>query len=258
MGEDVARRAVEVDLGEQIALAARAVRTRDDVVAVVSHDLKNPLNVIQLATRFVRAQIVGGEDPLATLDRIDRAAHRMGVLITDLLDLAKIEAGRFHVMPTPCAARALVADAITLQKPIAAERGVRLESAEVEDVSILVDQDRMFQVLANLLSNAIKFTPKEGQVSISSRTAGGFTRFMVHDDGPGMAPYVVDRVFDRYWQAPTSAVRQGSGLGLYIAKGLIEAHGGRIWAESVAGAGSTFFFTVPSCSDDDETPRDTP
>ncbi len=244
VGEDVARHAVEADLGEQVAVAELAVRTRDDVVAVVSHDLKNPLNTIRLATQLARARAKDAA-LVTTLGRIDRAARTMEVLITDLLDLAKIEAGRFQVILAPCDARALVTDALALLKNDADAKRIRLESHDVEDVTIAADLDRMCQVLANLLGNAIKFTPKGGLVSVSTRTAAGFTCVSVSDSGPGIDPHVLPHVFDRYWQAPTAAARAGSGLGLFIAKGLVEAQGGRIRVESVLGAGSTFSFTVP-------------
>jgi light-regulated signal transduction histidine kinase (bacteriophytochrome) len=246
--EDVARRAIEVDLEQQIARAEEAVRARDDLVAVVSHDLKNPVNVILMAANVLRLQMQehSTAGALATLDRVERAAQWMTVLITDLLDLSKIEAGRFRVAPGPCDARALVDDAVALHRPIADERSVRLESEAVEWVRVLADRDRIFQVLGNLLGNAIKFTPRGGVVRVATGTAGGFTRFEVRDEGPGIAPHLAPHVFDRYWQGPLARLRQGSGLGLYIAKGLVEAHGGRIWVESAVGVGSTFYFTVPS------------
>jgi chemotaxis family two-component system sensor kinase Cph1 len=248
VAEDVARRAIEVDLEQQITRAEKAVRGRDDVVAVVSHDLKNPVNVIQLATQVLRNQVRDATPTaaLATLARIERAAARMTALITNLLDLAKIEAGRFQVVPAPCEARALVDDAISLHEPIADERSVRLESSVEEDVLVFADRDRMFQVLGNLLSNAIKFSPRDGVVRVKTATSDGFTRFEVHDEGPGLAPNLIDHVFDRYWQGTTHRSGQGSGLGLYIARGLVEAHGGRIWVESEVGVGSAFCFTVPS------------
>jgi two-component system, chemotaxis family, sensor kinase Cph1 len=247
IAEDTARRAIEVDLEQQIVRAEQAVRARDDLVAVVSHDLKNPVNVIHLATGLLRRQIHEGAPALATLGRVDRAVLRMRALITDLLDLAKIEAGRFHVAPEPCEVRALIDDALALQEPVAEERSVRLESSAAEEsVRVLADRDRMFQVLGNLLGNAIKFSPRGGVVRVATSTAGGFTRFEVRDEGAGLPPNLLAHVFDRYWQATVARSGQGSGLGLYIARGLVEAHGGRIWVDSTVGVGSTFCFTVPS------------
>ncbi len=231
----------------QILRAEHAVRAREDVVAVVSHDLKGPLQVVQIATRFLRNKSADA-DSIASLDRIDRARNGMAVLITDLLDMAKIEAGRFRVEPTPCETLAVVAEVVTFLKALAEVRSLRLEGAAVEDAWILADRDRLFQVLANLLDNAIKLTPAGGTVSISTSINDGFARFAVRDAGPGIDPNILPHVFERYWQSPTSRRRGGSGLGLYIAKGLVEAHGGRIWVESTLGAGSTFSFTIPTTS----------
>ena len=251
IAEDVARRAIEVDLEQQIARAEEAVRARDDLVAVVSHDLKNPVNVILLASRLLRVQLNDAKPgaALASLARLDRAALGMTVLITDLLDLAKIEAGRFQVLPAPCEVRALIDEAVALLEPSADERSVRLETSVAENASVFADRDRMFQVLGNLLSNAIKFSPLGAAVRIATTTIEGFTRFEVRDQGPGLASNLVPHVFDRYWQGMLTRTGQGSGLGLYIAKGLVEAHGGRIWVESTVGVGSTFYFTVPSVRD---------
>jgi two-component system, chemotaxis family, sensor kinase Cph1 len=214
-------------------------------VAVVSHDLKGPLNVIRLGVPGVRKKL-GDEGAVSLLDRVDRAERRMTGLITDLLDLAKIEAGRFQVEPSPCDARSLVAEAIAQQASMAEQRRLRVQSEGVEDVCVLADRTRMLQVLTNLLGNAIKFTREGGAVTVATHTVEELTRFAVGDDGPGIAPQALPYVFDRYWQSPTLRGGEGSGLGLYIAKGLVEAHGGRIWVESVLGAGSTFYFTVPS------------
>jgi signal transduction histidine kinase len=204
------------------------------------------LHVIEMSAGLLRERMADARTS-AALDRIERAQRRMAVLINELLDLAKIEVGRFRVDVAPCRARSLVTDALALCAPMAEESGLRLESEAVEDVCILADRDRMLQVLENLLRNAIHFSPKGGSVSVAAIAAeGGSSRFLVRDEGPGIEPDVLPHVFDRYWQAPASGRRRGSGLGLYIAKGIVEAHGGRIWVESSLGAGSTFLFTVPS------------
>jgi light-regulated signal transduction histidine kinase (bacteriophytochrome) len=245
-GESLARRAIEVDLQRQIARASQAIGVRDDVVAVVSHDLKSPLSVIELGVRLLRKGLGNAPALHAELDRIDRARGRMTTLIADLLDLAKIEAGRFHVEPTPCRAGAVVDDAVALSRPLAEERGVCVDRAEVEDVSLLADRERLLQVLENLICNAIKFAAEGGTVRVSATRKDGFTRFAVHDEGPGIPPEQLTHLFDRYWRAPSARRTVGSGLGLFIAKGVVEAHGGQIWAESTVGRGSTFCFTVPS------------
>jgi chemotaxis family two-component system sensor kinase Cph1 len=245
IAEDVARRAVEVDLEKQIVRAEQAIRTRDDVVAIVSHDLKNPLNVIQMASQAARGQLETHQSTM-TLDRIDRATGRISALITDLLDLAKIEAGRFHVEASACSVRSLITDTITLLQPMAEKRGVRLAHDGVDDNLVSGEHDRLLQVLGNLVGNAIKFSSSGGRIELSARTRGADIRFVVRDEGPGISANVLAHVFDRYWQSPGAGSRDGSGLGLYIAEGLVEAHGGRIWAESVVGSGATFFFTIPA------------
>ncbi|HTQ46089.1 MAG TPA: ATP-binding protein [Polyangiaceae bacterium] len=244
--ESLARRAIEVDLQRQIARASQAIGVRDDVVAVLSHDLRSPLSVIELGVRLLRKGLGDAPALHVELDRIERARGRMTTLVSDLLDLATIEAGRFHVKPTPCRARAVVDDAVALSRPLAEERGVRVDRAEVQDVPLLADRERLLQVLENLICNAIKFAAEGGTVRVSAARNDGFTRFEVHDEGPGIPPEQLAHLFDRYWRAPSARRTVGSGLGLFIAKGLVEAHGGQIWAESAMGRGSTFCFTVPS------------
>ena len=243
IAEDMARRAVESDLEQQIDRAEKAVRARDDLLAIVSHDLKNPLNVIEMASAQARKQVSDGA-PLAAFDRIDRAARRMNVLIANLLDTAKIESGRFQVHTARCDARTLVDDAVALHAGVAEHKQVRLETS-VDDVEVIADRDRMFQVIGNLLGNALKLVARGGNVAISVHPLDGFARFDIQDDGPGIDPGVVSHVFERFWQAPNSTSRGGSGLGLYIAKGLVEAHGGRLWVARTSDAGTTFAFTVP-------------
>ena len=244
IAEDLSRRAIEIDLERQITRAERAVRSRDDLLAVVSHDLKDPLNVIQMASQLARLQVKDAA-ALATLERIDRATTRMRVLISDLLDLSKIEAGRFQIHLGRFEVRALVADAVSLQTQIAETKSVWLDSSDVEDILLVADRDRLFQVLTNLLGNAIKFSPDGSDIKISAQHVDGFVRFDVRDKGAGISPNLLPHVFDRYWQAPRSRAREGSGLGLFIAKGLVDAHGGRISVDSHVGEGSTFTFTVP-------------
>jgi len=215
-------------------------------VAVLSHDLRSPLSVIELGVRLLRKGLGDAPALHVELDRIERARGRMTTLVSDLLDLATIEAGRFHVKPTPCRARAVVDDAVALSRPLAEERGVRVDRAEVQDVPLLADRERLLQVLENLICNAIKFAAEGGTVRVSAARNDGFTRFEVHDEGPGIPPEQLAHLFDRYWRAPSARRTVGSGLGLFIAKGLVEAHGGQIWAESAMGRGSTFCFTVPS------------
>jgi light-regulated signal transduction histidine kinase (bacteriophytochrome) len=243
--EALRRRTIEADLTNQIANAERAVLLRDEMVAVVSHDLKSPLQVIEMACALLQTEVDMEPRTATTVARIHRAVARMNTLIHDLLDLAKIESGRFEVVPVPCTVATLVSDSFAMLAPLAEAKGVQL--VWTGDGQLLTDADpeRVFQVLSNLVGNAIKFTPAGGVVTIEVHSLDGEVQFAVRDTGPGISSIELAHVFDRYWQA-RRARSAGSGLGLYIAKGIIEAHGKRIWAESAHGAGATFHFALPA------------
>jgi chemotaxis family two-component system sensor kinase Cph1 len=244
--EDLRQHAVEIDLSRQMARAEQAIRARDDVVAIVSHDLKNPLSMILTATALIRKD-VDQIRAAAMVDRIQDAVSRMNRLISDLLDLAKIEAGGFAVHVSRCDAAELVAEAIAFLAPLAEERGIALKGAPAPEMHVMGDRDRLQQVLSNLVTNAIRFTPTGGAVRIEVRAENGYARFAVSDTGSGIAAAAQSRIFDRYWRGtePRSQAGAGAGLGLYIAKGIVDAHGGRIWVDSAEGRGSTFTFTIP-------------
>ncbi|MEI9952682.1 MAG: ATP-binding protein [Pseudomonadota bacterium] len=240
--EDLRRRAIEVDLSRQIARAEQAVRDRDETVAILSHDLKTPLQVIQLASTVLRREAVSDTLVVTTIDRVERAVQRMNALIHDLLDLAKIEAGRFDLTRTDCLASRLVLDVFTILAPLAEAKSIRLRWNG--DGSVNADADRVFQALSNLVGNAIKFTPSGGEVMVQVEPFADQTvRFAIMDNGPGIAAVELGHVFDRYWHSGRGR-GAGTGLGLFIAKGIVEAHGGRIWVESIAGEGATFYFTL--------------
>jgi PAS domain S-box-containing protein len=231
------------------AEAETSRRTRENLLAVVSHDLRNPLSAIA-TTASILAKGETGREPPGRFARygtnILRAAQRMDRLIIDLLDLAKIESGRLRIDPQEHGMAAIVKDSVEMLAPVASGKGLLLE-AEVPapDVRIYCDRERILQVLSNLLGNALKFTEKGGTVIVSARQGegDGEARFAVCDTGCGVAPDQIPHIFDRYWQAKSA--RDGIGLGLSIAKGIVEAHGGRIWVESKVGEGTMFFFTLP-------------
>ena len=243
--EDLRRHAIEADLTHQIARAEQAISFRDEIVAVVSHDLKNPLQVIEMAVKVLRPHSLDNPRAMTTIGRVLRAVQRMNALIHDLLDVAKIESGRFDVTPLPCPISRLVEDASAMLAPIAEAKGVRLAWPPTDDLRVDADPERIFQVISNLVGNAIKFTPAGGVVSIEVQPIDGVVRFAVRDTGPGIPATELAHIFDRYWQA-RRARSAGSGLGLYIAKGIVEAHGQRVWAESTFGAGAAFYFTLPA------------
>lgn len=242
--EVLRQHAVEIDLGRQVARAERAIRIRDEIVAVVSHDLKNPLALILTATRLIQKDLEPARVG-AMVGRIESAATRMNRLVSDLLDLTEIEAGGFTVHPSRCDATELVLDAVALLAPVAEERGVTLERVAAPEMWIKGDRERLRQVLSNLVGNAIKFTPSAGSVRIDTRFENGYVRFAVTDTGPGISRADQARIFDRYWRGAEPKRQAGTGLGLYIAKGIVDAHGGRLWVESTEGHGSTFAFTIP-------------
>jgi signal transduction histidine kinase len=233
----------------RLARAAEvAAREREDVLAIVSHDLKNPLATVRLSAAVLQqklARLPGGEELAGRVAAMDRAAVHMLGLITDLLDAARLDAGQpLAVEPRPEPVGELIGEALALIEPQATRGGLRLEQHLPPGLMAPCDRERILQVLANLLGNAVKFTPAGGTVTVEARAEADEVHVAVRDTGPGIPEDEQPRLFERYWQS-RSAAHQGSGLGLYIARGLVEAHGGRLWVESVTGAGSTFTFTLP-------------
>jgi len=242
------RASIAIDNARLYARAERAVQARQELIATVSHDLRNPLsNIVLSAALLLRAPSTDG--PAARekqIGVIQRSADRMNRIILDLLDVASINAGHLAIERKSHPAAALVSDAIELSAATAARMMLRLEGALVGDgLEVDCDRDRLLQVFGNLIGNAIKFTPEGGTIKVSAEPReGGETLFSVADTGPGIPLDDLPHVFDRYWQARKTA-RLGTGLGLSISKGIVEAHDGRIWAESAPGQGATFFFTIP-------------
>jgi signal transduction histidine kinase/DNA-binding response OmpR family regulator len=249
--EEIAHRAaLAVDNARVYRRAQRAAELRRDLVAVVAHDLKNPLNAVTMA-----AALLGkGAQPGAPGDRarrqtniIARATERMNRLIHDLLDVSAIDAGRLELELAACEVGPLVADAVEAMQPLAQEKQLTLERAvpaEVASLSVHCDRERVLQVFSNLVGNAIKFSEAGRRIHVSAERVGDSVRFLVADEGPGIAPEHVPHLFDRFWRI-RSKKRDGTGLGLWIVKGLVEAHGGRVAVDTRLGAGSTFSFTLP-------------
>lgn len=229
--------------------AQDATRARDDLVAIVSHDLKNPVHTINMAAGLLRELAPTKDRRLTTrkqLDVIDRAASRANRLISDLLDVAKIQAGGMSVELATVDVPSMVQEAVDSVFAVATSKGLTLERNVADGIPpVAADRDRVLQVFGNLLGNAIKFTPKGGKITIDADCDGVVARFAVCDTGPGIPPDHVPHVFDRYWQAKSTA-KLGTGLGLSIAKGIVEAHMGRIWVESEPGKGASFIFTLPA------------
>ena len=255
LATDVGRRAAfAIDHALLYQAAQRAARERDELMAVVAHDLRNPLNTIQLAARVLLEDGRFGDDENRAMERhalgaVQRAVQRMDRLIHDLLDLSRADAGRLWIRPAPADAEALLREAIDAHCEIAAAKGITLEATAEEPLpGILVDRERIAQVFSNLIGNALKFTPDGGRVSVRGWRATPEVRFAVEDTGPGIAREDQQHVFDRFWQA-RNASGLGTGLGLSIAKAIVEGHGGSIRVESAPGQGSRFEFSLPTAGD---------
>jgi signal transduction histidine kinase len=229
----------------------QAVEAREDLLAVVSHDLRNPLHAIKLAAETLGAAETKGllpENRVRCIEAVRRGTRRMSRLIEDLLMAAKAENGRLPVDLRAEDVASIVDEAVQESIGAAEEHSLVLESSVPRELpQASCDRGRILQVLANLLGNAIKFTPAHGHVSVDVSRRGTFVCFSVSDTGAGIAAPQLPHVFERYWQKKEDR-RRGSGLGLYIAKAVVESHGGKIWVESEVGRGSTFSFTVPPAS----------
>jgi len=225
--------------------AEAAVRSRDDILSIVSHDLRNPLGTIAMAIALLELDI-GQERRRAQVEVVRRAVKRMERLIQDLLDVDQIESGRLAIAPVRADAAALIDEAKPGMQLQASEKGLAIEfELPHEALTVRADPARIAQVLANLVGNAMKFTPAGGRIDVRLARDGDAARICVSDTGPGIDPADVPNLFDRFWQARDRPRRGGVGLGLAIAQGIVHAHGGRIAVESRLGAGSTFCFTLP-------------
>jgi signal transduction histidine kinase len=247
--EELANRAaLAVDNARTYQAAQQAAETRRDLVAVVAHDLKNPLNAVGMAAALL-ARTIGPESDRARRQAsiITRATERMNALIHDLLDISAIDAGRMELVRAPVTIGALVNEALDAIAPLAQEKAIDLArdvTAAEEPRTLPADRERLLQVFSNLLGNAVKFTPVNGHVRVAMRVIDGYARCDVIDDGPGIAPEHLPHVFDRYWRVRGTS-RAGTGLGLSIVKGIVEAHGGKVSVDTEVGRGSTFSFTIP-------------
>jgi PAS domain S-box-containing protein len=231
------------DINEQ----KRAIRTRDDILATVSHDLRNPLGNILLSAELLEEE--GLEQDPGLVEAIKRAANRMSTLIRDLLDITAVEGGELSLHRRPVQIGPLVAEAVAQQQPLARQKRVTLQLTPSDvDAVVLCDQDRILQVFTNLLGNALKFTPIAGTITVSRRVVGEEILLTVADTGPGIPADQQARVFDRFWRDKES-VNSGSGLGLAICRGIIEQHGGRIGVDGRPGQGASFTFTLPLRTD---------
>lgn len=229
--------------------ARQAIAARDEVLAVVSHDLRNPVNRVRLAAELLieTDQVTGSAR--STMDMMIRAADEMNRLIGDLLDVARIEAGTLSIEQAPVGVGEMLDRLDESHSAAAREHGLVWQVEQpTAGARIHVDQDRLLQALGNLIGNAMKFTPKGGTVCVDAVLTDAAVLVRVQDSGPGMAPSDLEHVFDRFWQG-RSGDRRGAGLGLAIARGIIEAHSGRLWLESEPGRGTTACVEIPRIID---------
>lgn len=245
--ELASRAAVAIDNARLYEQAQRAIRDRENLLAVVSHDLRNLLSVIVTSLAILTITLQGNDVSKSKeqIARAQRLADRMRRLIDDLLDASSLEAGHFAIEPRRHTVASLVAEALDAVHPLAASKSLYLESELPPELpAVLADAARLQQVFANLLGNAVKFTPEGGTIAVRAEPANNMVTFSVTDTGSGIGEHELPYVFDRFWKTERTA-RFGTGLGLFIAKGIVEAHGGTIGVASQVGAGSTFFFTLP-------------
>jgi PAS domain S-box-containing protein len=248
LAEELAvRAALAIENARLYREARRAVQARDDVLGIVAHDLRNPVNSILMASHML---VRRGSEPerraQKPLHAIGRSALRMNRLINDLLDVTSMEAGRLSIEPTPVSACQIISDSVEAHRALAdsSSLDLRLDAApSLPDV--WADRERLLQVFENLIGNAVKFTEPGGRITVGAAPGQGEDVFWVSDTGRGISADDVPHVFDRFWQAHRTGHR-GAGLGLPIVKGIVEAHGGRIWVESAPGRGATFAFTIPT------------
>jgi PAS domain S-box-containing protein len=246
--EELGRRlGTALDNAQLLREAQRALEQRDEVLAIVSHDLKTPLATVELSADLLLRQSQGQLTPW--MDRkirvIAQSAVRMESLIVDLLDVVCVDSGKLGLKREPCRPAEWLEETLSLFEALAAEAGVTLKlERPIPEVTVSCDRRRLLQAMENLVGNALKLSPSGSAVVLSARTEGGLLVVSVRDAAGGIDASQLSRLFERHWQAPQQ-LGKGSGLGLYITKGIVEAHGGKIWAESTPGVGSTFHFSLP-------------
>lgn len=249
LAEELAMRvALAVDNARLYAQAQQASRSRDDILGIVSHDLRNPLGVVIMGTQTLLEERIRDEQQREYLELIRRAAERMQRLIEDLLQVTFLESGRLQLQVSAQSPAVLADDVVRAFDMEAAGRSIRLESEVPPDLpSVLADRDRVLQLFTNLVDNALKFTPPGGRIVLSASRSTEDVEFSISDTGPGLPADELPHLFDRFWQARRSRIA-GVGLGLAIARGIVEAHGGLISAGGAEGGGAVFRFTLPTAA----------
>jgi len=225
-----------------------ASRHKSDFLATMSHELRTPLNAIIGFAEVLREEISGelNEDQLADVQEVLTASEHLLLLVNDVLDLAKIEAGSMELELSQVAIPEVLRSAVSLYSERAARGGIDLAlKAEPDEITVTADERRVRQIVFNLVSNAVKFTPRDGRIDVSARLDDGQVEITVTDTGPGIAREELETIFEEFKQATDGKRAEGTGLGLPLSRKLVELHGGRLWVESEPGQGSTFRFALP-------------
>lgn len=226
----------------------KSLSTRDEFLAIVSHDLKNPIGAASLCAEFLLQDAAFqefGSEARSSIELIKRNVDTSLRLIADLLDMERIEGGKLQLNSLSQDIGQIIGEVVESFKHIALAKTIELKTAEFSTVGkVLCDKDRVMQVLSNLIGNALKFTPEGGSVTIGRIVNEKTVQVSVSDTGPGIPEEKRFQIFERHTQLGVST-RVGLGLGLFISKRLIEAHGGHLWVDSTLGQGSTFIFTIP-------------
>jgi signal transduction histidine kinase len=225
-----------------------ASRHKSDFLATMSHELRTPLNAIIGFTEVLHEEISGelNEDQLAEVEEVLAASEHLLLLVNDVLDVAKIEAGSMELELSQVAIPEVLRSAVSLYSERAARGGIDLAlKSEPEELTVTADERRVRQIVFNLVANAVKFTPRNGRIHVSARLDDGQVEIAVADTGPGIAPEDLETIFEEFQQATDGKRAEGTGLGLPLSRRLVELHGGRLWVESTPGQGSTFCFTLP-------------
>jgi signal transduction histidine kinase len=253
---DAIRRVISTEVGRssmqrqveradaRVAEAQAAKTAREEVLRIVAHDLRNPLGTLLMAADLVGDTSMSMESRSKQAAVIKRTGSRMNRLIQDLLNVARMDTGQLAVETRAVSPAQLIANAVELMLPLATEKTLMLEEAVSDGLpEVTADPERIGQVFSNLIGNAIKFTPAGGRITLRAELADRRVWFSVTDTGPGIPPEQVGRVFGEFWQARRMDSR-GIGLGLTIAKGIVEAHGGKIGVDSEVGVGTRFWFSL--------------
>jgi len=244
--EDLSRlAALALDNARLHETLRRNLRWRDEMIGIVSHDLRNPVAAVKMLTQ---AMINSADKPSSDLQNIflmAQAADQMDALIRDLLDVSRLESGNLRIAPEAVHPRDLVTESLKTLVPLADEKGISIGSDVAAELRpVYADPERIQQTMSNLVGNAIKFTKKGGSIAVTAREDAGTVIFSVSDSGVGIPTLQLPYVFERYWQSARTE-KHGAGLGLAIAKGIVEAHGGSIWIESEPDKGTTVLFSLP-------------